>query len=117
MGYPNRRYRVVDGKLVKRWDAPGDGWFVTKAEAWADDAAKAKTFAANNARRESAKKQRDAKAEKAAAKVAKKAEAKKAAAKAKAEDEAAANAEADPQEAPDPATTPPPATAWQDTAG
>ncbi len=35
MSYQNRRYRVVDGKLQKRWDAPGEGWFMTKAEAWA----------------------------------------------------------------------------------
>ena len=35
MGYQNRRYRVVDGKLEKRWDAPVEGWFMTKAEAWA----------------------------------------------------------------------------------
>ncbi len=39
MGYQNRRYRVVDGKLEKRWDAPGEGWFVTKADAWAAVAA------------------------------------------------------------------------------
>ncbi len=32
--YHSRRYKVVDGKLVKRWDSPTDGWFVTKAEAW-----------------------------------------------------------------------------------
>ena len=36
MGYQNRRYRVVDGKLAKRWDGADEpGWFVTKAEAWA----------------------------------------------------------------------------------
>ena len=35
MGYQNRRYRVVDGKLAKRWDGADEpGWFVTKAEAW-----------------------------------------------------------------------------------
>ena len=36
MGYPNRRYRVRDGKLEKRWDAPdGADWFVNKADALA----------------------------------------------------------------------------------
>ena len=36
MGYQNRRYRVVDGKLAKRWDGADEpGWFVTKAEALA----------------------------------------------------------------------------------
>ena len=36
MGYQNRRYRVVGGKLAKRWDGADEpGWFVTKAEAWA----------------------------------------------------------------------------------
>ena len=36
MGYQNRRYRVVDGKLAKRWDGADEpGWFLTKAEAWA----------------------------------------------------------------------------------
>ena len=36
MGYQNRRYRVVDGKLAKRWDGADEpGWFVTKVEAWA----------------------------------------------------------------------------------
>ena len=35
MGYQNRRYRVVDGKLAKRWDGADEpGWFVTKADAW-----------------------------------------------------------------------------------
>ena len=34
MGYPNRRYRVKDGKLEKRWDGTDDPeWFMTKAEA------------------------------------------------------------------------------------
>ncbi len=56
MSYQNRRYRVVDGKLAKRWDSPSDGWFVTKAEAWAaeevrvkKDADAAKTAAARAA--------------------------------------------------------------------
>jgi hypothetical protein len=31
----NRRYKVVNGKLEKRWDAP-EGWHVTKADAWAE---------------------------------------------------------------------------------
>ncbi len=36
MGYPNRRYRVKDGKLEKRWDGTDDPeWFVQKADAWA----------------------------------------------------------------------------------
>ena len=35
MGYPNRRYRVVDGKLEKVWTGTNDpGWFVNKADAW-----------------------------------------------------------------------------------
>ena len=40
MGYPNRRYRVVDGKLEKVWTGTNDpGWFVNKADAWAAVAA------------------------------------------------------------------------------
>ena len=40
MGYQNRRYRVVDGKIEKRWDGTKEpGWFMTKAEAWAAVAA------------------------------------------------------------------------------
>jgi hypothetical protein len=35
----NRRYKVVNGKLEKRWDAP-EGWHVTKADAWAEVAPK-----------------------------------------------------------------------------
>ena len=111
-GYQNRRYRVTDGKLEKRWDAPGDGWFVTKAEAWADAEAKAKTFAANNARRESAKKQREAKAAKADA--AAEAKAAKKAAKAEAEDEPDADG-GDTNSEPEPASDP--ADIWQDAAG
>ncbi len=38
--YHNRRYKVVDGKLSKRWDSPTDGWYVTKAEAWAAEEAR-----------------------------------------------------------------------------
>ncbi len=38
--YHNRRYKVVDGKLSKRWDGPTDGWYVTKAEAWAAEEAR-----------------------------------------------------------------------------
>ena len=34
VGYSKRRYRVVDGRLAKRWDADPT-WFVTKDEAWA----------------------------------------------------------------------------------
>lgn len=30
-----RRYRVVEGRLQKKWTGDEDGWFVTKAEAWA----------------------------------------------------------------------------------
>lgn len=41
MGYPNRRYRVVDGKLEKVWNGTNDpGWFMTKAEAWAAEEAR-----------------------------------------------------------------------------
>lgn len=36
MGYPNRRYRVKDNKLEKRWDGTSEpDWFLTKADAWA----------------------------------------------------------------------------------
>lgn len=41
MGYPNRRYRVVDGKLEKVWNGTNDpGWFVAKADAWAAEEAR-----------------------------------------------------------------------------
>lgn len=90
MSYQNRRYRVVDGKLQKRWDAPGEGWFVTKVEAWAADSANARTAAARMAKKEKARKEREAKEAKAEAK------------------RVAAKAEGDPQPTPDPAT------AWQD---
>ena len=43
MGYPNRRYRVIDGKLAKRWDGLNDPeWFVKKADAWAAEEARVK---------------------------------------------------------------------------
>ena len=32
--YAKRVYRVVDGKLQKKWDGDPE-WFKTKAEAWA----------------------------------------------------------------------------------
>ena len=36
MSYQNRRYRVVAGKVEKRWDGTDEpGWFKTKVEAWA----------------------------------------------------------------------------------
>ena len=60
MGYPNRRYRVVDGKLAKRWDSPSDGWFVTKAEAWEAEEARVEK-AANVARTAAARAARDKK--------------------------------------------------------
>ena len=34
VGYQKRRYRVVDGKLAKKWDADPT-WHLTKDEAWA----------------------------------------------------------------------------------
>ena len=46
MGYPNRRYSVVDGKLAKRWDGTNDpGWFMTKVEARAAEEARLKKAA------------------------------------------------------------------------
>ena len=40
-GYQNRRYKVIGGKLEKSWVAPPSaGWFVKKADAWADEAEK-----------------------------------------------------------------------------
>ena len=40
-GYQNRRYKVIGGKLEKSWVAPPPaGWFVKKADAWADEAEK-----------------------------------------------------------------------------
>ena len=35
----NRRYKVINGKLEKRWDAP-EGWHATKADALAEVAPK-----------------------------------------------------------------------------
>ncbi len=73
MSYPNRRYRVVDGKLAKRWDAPGDGWYVTKVEAWEAErvrvekaAGAAKTAAARAAKVQKDKDRQAAKEAKAA---------------------------------------------------
>jgi len=38
MGYQNRRYLVVDGKLKKSWvNPPPAGWFKEKADALADN--------------------------------------------------------------------------------
>lgn len=37
MSYDKRRYKVINGKLEKRWaDEHEDGWFKAKADAWAD---------------------------------------------------------------------------------
>ena len=38
VGYQKRRYKVIDGKLAKKWDTDPT-WFVTKDEAWAAHAA------------------------------------------------------------------------------
>ena len=66
--YHNRRYKVVDGKLEKRWDSPTDGWFVTKAEAWDAEEARlvkvanaAKTAAARKAMDKQREEKQDAK--------------------------------------------------------
>jgi len=66
--YHNRRYKVVDGKLEKRWDSPTDGWFVTKAEAWSVEETRvakvanaAKTVAARAAMDLKRKEQQEAK--------------------------------------------------------
>ncbi len=46
MGYPNRRYCVVDGKIAKRWDGTSDPeWHMTKAEAWEAEGVKLKKAA------------------------------------------------------------------------
>ncbi len=96
MGYQNRRYSVIDGKLQKRWDAtPDPRWFVTKEEAWEADAANRKTLAARMARNENLKKQRRAKADKAAAAAETKAAKKAAKAEANAAAEEAEEDEAD----------------------
>ena len=64
MGYPNRRYRVVDSKLAKRWDEAGTTdpeWFVTKVEAWAAEEVRIKKAAglAKTAAARAAKAQKD----------------------------------------------------------
>lgn len=80
--YRNRRYKVVDRKLEKRWDAPTDGWYVTKIEAWdaeeariAKEANAAKTAAARAAMDQKRKDKEAAKGVKAAPMAPKEAEA------------------------------------------
>ncbi len=73
MSYQNRRYRVVDGRLKKRWDSPTEGWYMTKIEAW-DVEEKRLKKAADVARTDAARAARDKnRKEKEVAKVAPKA--------------------------------------------
>ena len=48
IGYQNRRYKVVMGKLEKSWkNPPPAGWYVKKSDAWAayqEEIAEAKVF-------------------------------------------------------------------------
>ena len=33
--YDKRRYKIEHGKLVKLWDGEQEGWYISKADAWA----------------------------------------------------------------------------------